>query len=78
MSGWPEVRLDSIADVRLGRQRSPKDPVTWAFDHDRSLQRPYESNLSALLHEPSFKALAGDRVFKLAKEVVRLGNRGGA
>jgi type I restriction enzyme R subunit len=49
--------------------------VTWAFDHDRSLQRPYESNLSALLHEPSFKALAGDRVFKLAKEVVRLGNR---
>ncbi len=49
--------------------------VTWAFDHDGSLQRPYESNLSALLHEPSFKALAGDRVFKLAKEVVWLGNR---
>jgi type I restriction enzyme R subunit len=49
--------------------------VTWAFEHDRSLQWPYERNLSALLHEPSFKALAGDRVFKLAKEVVRLGNR---
>jgi len=49
--------------------------VTWAFDHDRSLQRPYESNLSALLHEPTFKAAAGDKVFKLAKEVVRLGNR---
>lgn len=49
--------------------------VMWAFDHDRSLQRPYESNLSALLHEPTFKALAGDKVFKLAKEVARLGNR---
>jgi type I restriction enzyme R subunit len=49
--------------------------VTWAFEHDRSLQWPYERNLSALLHDPSFKALASDRVFKLAKEVVRLGNR---
>jgi type I restriction enzyme, R subunit len=49
--------------------------VTWAFEHDRSLRWPYERNVSALLHEPSFKAAAGDRVFKLAKEVVRLGNR---
>jgi len=49
--------------------------VTWAFEHDRSLQWPYERNLSALLHEPSFKALAGDKVFRLAKEIVRLGNR---
>ena len=43
--------------------------------HDRSLRRPYERNVSALLHEPTFKQLAGDKVFKLAKEVVRLGNR---
>jgi type I restriction enzyme R subunit len=49
--------------------------ATWAFEHDRSLQWPYERNVSALLHEPSFKALAGDKVFKLAKEIVRLGNR---
>lgn len=49
--------------------------VTWAFEHDRSLRFPYERNVSALLHEPSFKALAGDRVFRFAKEVVRLGNR---
>lgn len=49
--------------------------VRWAFEHDRSLQQPYDTNLSAYLHEPSFKALAGDRVFKLAKEIVRLGNR---
>jgi len=49
--------------------------VTWTFEHDRSLQWPYERNVSALLHEPSFKALAGDKVFRMAKEVVRLGNR---
>jgi len=49
--------------------------VTWAFEHDRSLDTPYERNLGALLHEPTFKALAGDKVFKLANETVRLGNR---
>ncbi len=49
--------------------------VIWAFEHDRSLQWPYERNLGTLLHEPSFKALAGDKVFRLAKEVVRIGNR---
>ena len=49
--------------------------VRWAFEHDPSLSWPYERNLSALLHEPTFTALAGDRVFRLAKEVVRLGNR---
>lgn len=49
--------------------------VTWAFDHDPSLAMPYEDNVSALLHEPTFKVLAGDKVFRLAKEVVRLGNR---
>ena len=49
--------------------------VRWAFEHDRSLQQPYDSNLSAYLHEPSFKKLAGDRVFKLTREVARLGNR---
>ena len=48
--------------------------VTWAFRHDRGLTMPYESNVSALLHEPSFKRLAGDAVFLKAKEVVRLGN----
>src|SRR5262245_13407529 len=49
--------------------------VTWAFEHDDALRWPYERNVSALLHDPSFKRLAGDGVFRLAREVVRLGNR---
>jgi type I restriction enzyme R subunit len=49
--------------------------VTWAFKHDSSLPQPYDSNLSALLHEPAFKAAMGDQVFRKAKEVIRLGNR---
>lgn len=49
--------------------------VTWAFEHDRTLPRPYDAGLSTLLHEPAFKALMGDQVFRKAKEVIRLGNR---
>ena len=70
--------LNALSDPRAScfyARRVVELAVTWAFEHDSSLRRPYEDNLSALLHEPSFKSLAGDKVFKLAKEVVRLGNR---
>jgi len=70
--------LNALPDPRAScfyARRVVELAVTWAFDHDRSLRWPYERNVSALLHEPTFKALAGDKVFKLAKEVVRLGNR---
>ena len=49
--------------------------IKWAFAHDRSLARPYDEGVSALLHEPTFKALLGDTVFRMAREVIRLGNR---
>lgn|GEM_PF-1036198 len=49
--------------------------VSWAFEHDRSLSPPYDANVSALLHEPSFQALAGEQIFRKARDVVRIGNR---
>ena len=49
--------------------------VKWAFEHDRSLPTPYDTGLSALLHEPAFKSQMGDQVFRKAREVIRLGNR---
>ena len=84
-SEFPELHQESL---NAGRNALP-DPrascfysrrvvelaVTWAFEHDRALSWPYERNLSALLHEPSFKQAMPDRIFKVAKEVVRLGNR---
>jgi type I restriction enzyme R subunit len=82
---FPELHREALqaGSTALGDPRTAcfyarrvvESAVKWAFEHDRSLQQPYDTNLSAYLHEPSFKALAGDRVFKLAKEVVRLGNR---
>jgi type I restriction enzyme R subunit len=70
--------LNALSDPRTScfyARRVVELGVAWAFDHDRSLHWPYERNVSALIHEPTFKTLAGDKVFKLAKEVVRLGNR---
>jgi type I restriction enzyme R subunit len=70
--------INALPDPRTScfyARRAVELAVTWAFEHDLSLTWPYERNLSALLHEPTFKGLAGDRVFKLARDVVRAGNR---
>lgn len=49
--------------------------VAWAFKHDSMLQLPYQDNLSALIHEPSFKQVAGEAVFSKARVISTLGNR---
>lgn len=48
--------------------------VAWAYKHDPALRLPYQDNLSALIHEPSFKQAAGEAVFSKARLIVRLGN----
>lgn len=49
--------------------------VKWAFRNDNGLNPPYNDNISALLHEPSFKQLAGEAVFAKAKYIIRIRNR---
>src|SRR5260221_966572 len=49
--------------------------VAWAYKHDAALKLPYQDNLSALIHEPSFKQAAGDAVFSKARVINTLGNR---
>jgi len=49
--------------------------VSWAYKHDASLQLPYQDNLSALIHDPSFKKAAGEAVFSKARVINTLGNR---
>jgi type I restriction enzyme R subunit len=49
--------------------------VDWAYKHDPALRLPYQDNLSALIHEPSFKQTAGEAVFNKARVIVTLGNR---
>ncbi|MDP1561228.1 MAG: DUF4145 domain-containing protein [Pirellulaceae bacterium] len=49
--------------------------VAWAYKFDRALKLPYQDNISALIHEPTFKHTAGEAVFSKAKVIVTLGNR---
>ncbi|MBS0182660.1 MAG: DEAD/DEAH box helicase family protein [Nitrospira sp.] len=49
--------------------------VSWAYKHDAALKLPYQDNLSALIHEPSFKLVAGEAVFSKARVICTLGNR---
>ncbi|WP_081126284.1 DEAD/DEAH box helicase family protein [Metallibacterium scheffleri] len=49
--------------------------VAWTYKHDAALNLPYQDNLSALIHEPSFKITAGEAVFNKAKVIITLGNR---
>ena len=82
---WPEIgesakKAESlaIADPRTAcfyARRTLEIAVAWAYKYDRSLQMPYQDNISALIHEPTFKQTAGDAVFAKAKVIVTLGNR---
>src|SRR5262245_40367714 len=49
--------------------------VGWAYKHDAALRLPYQDNLSALIHEPSFKETAGEAVFSKARVINQLGNQ---
>jgi type I restriction enzyme R subunit len=76
---WPEV-LDAAtraeaavhADPRTGcfyARRALEMAVAWAYKHDAALKLPYQDNLSALIHEPSFKQAAGEAVFSKARVI---------
>jgi type I restriction enzyme R subunit len=49
--------------------------VKWAFRTDPGLKLPYQDNISALLHEPSFRGAAGEAVFAKARYINTLRNR---
>lgn len=82
---WPgvfdaAVRAEATvhADPRTGcfyARRTLELAVAWAYKHDPALKLPYQDNLSALIHEPSFKAAAGEAVFSKARVINTLGNR---
>jgi type I restriction enzyme R subunit len=83
-SEWPEI-WEAAARAEAAMQRDPRAAcfysrralelaVNWAYRADTSLRMPYEDKLSALIHEPTFKAAAGEDVFRKAKVINTLGN----
>ena len=82
---WPDVfeaagKAESAvhADPRTAcfyARRSLELAVAWAYKHDPALKLPYQDNLSALIHDPTFKATVGEAVFSKARVINTLGNR---
>lgn len=81
---WPDVR-EAAARAEAAVHPDPRTAcfyarralelaVHWAFKYDPQLKLPYQDNLSALIHEPTFKKAAGDAVFTKARLIVKLGN----
>lgn len=50
----------------LYARRTLELAVAWLYKHDRSLRLPYQDNLSALIHEPTFRQTVM-RQFLMAK-----------
>lgn len=48
--------------------------VAWMYAHDNSLRTPYQDNLSAFIHEPTFKSTVGEPLFIKARLIKDLGN----
>ena len=82
---WPDIheaatRAESfvLADPRTScfyARRAIELTVHWLFKADASFKLPYEDNLSALLHEPTFRNGVPEAIFNKALLISRIGNR---
>ena len=83
-SEWPQLFADAqkaeglvIPDPRATcfyARRTLELTVAWLYKSDPSLKLPYQDNLSALIHEPTFKNTVGAKIFIKAKLIKDLGN----
>lgn len=81
---WPmlfeaAIKAESMAnsDARTScfyARRTLEMAVAWMYKYDPALKLPYQDNLSALIHEPSFRQAAGEALFIKARLIKDLGN----
>src|SRR4051794_5329026 len=48
--------------------------VGWLYRHDQTLRDPFDTTLSARIHEPTFRQLAGNGMVTKAQIIKDLGN----
>ena len=48
----------------------------WMYENDGGLELPYDTSLSALIHDYSFKAIINEKVFKEINIIRKIGNDG--
>ena len=67
--------LSAPGAAAIYARKATEVAVKWLYTHDRTLRFPYETTLSALTHEPSFKALVGEAIFTKIRLITRVGNQ---
>ena len=82
---WPDLheaatRAEALAlsDPRAAAfyaRRALELAMAWLYKAGRRLTLPYQQNLSALVHEPSFRAAAGDAIYYKARYLKEAGNK---
>lgn len=55
-------------------RRALEMSVAWLYTHDKAFKLPYQDNLSALIHEPTFRQSVGEALFTKARLIKDLGN----
>ena len=76
---WPAIheaaaKAESLvtSDARAAcfyARRTLELAVAWLYKNDRALKLPYQEHLSALLHEPTFRAMLGPAVWAKTRVV---------
>ena len=82
---WPDIHdaaaraeAAALGDPRVAAfyaRRALELAVSWLYKADQQLKLPYQDTLSALIHEPSFRAVAGQAVFYKARFLKDVGNK---
>jgi type I restriction enzyme R subunit len=82
---WPDVheaasRAESLAlaDARASAfytRRGLELAIAWLYKADARLILPYQDNLNALIHEPSFREAVGQAIFAKARLIKDFGNQ---
>jgi type I restriction enzyme R subunit len=82
---WPDIfdaaaqaERHALADPRAAAfyaRRALELIMAWLYKADKRLKLPYQDNLSALIHEPSFRSAAGDAIFYKTRYLKDAGNK---
>lgn len=82
---WPGI-CDEAQQVERSVYTAPRTSVfyarrtaeliiTWLYEYDSDLTKPYDTHLSALMFEPSFKKILPQNLFHLINYIRKIGNQ---
>ena len=72
-----ETELNVFLSPRTGvfyARRALERAVMWLYTNDAGLKKPYQENLAALIHEPTFRDILPTSLFQNVRLIHKLGN----